>query len=714
MPFGLGNLTLLFGLAALAIPLVIHFLQRRRYDIVDWGAMQFLQVSTSVRRRWWWDDVLLLLLRMGLLAVLVLALASPFWRSASNDSPRDFVFVVDTSASMGTHDRMDRAKTWLATFVSRLGEEDRVAMVSAGKPAAIVQRLTTDHQALLVSFASLTPGGGADFAAALKLGQDLLTKEQDAPPGFVYLLKDNQRAGWTDDEALAQWERLAPTWASPGAPALHRVDLATEDPTGFNLWLSPLTGPAATVRPNEKITIRGYLHWRGIGKPPEMAQLVAKRDDVPFERMTLALDKADSPVAFSFSLRLDKPRRHLISVDLLLDADQANDILEDDRRHLVVEAAEALPVLLVDGEDKRSSADSTFFLHSALRDDGKTSSPFSPVVAGWRDLSVEALRGTAGEKPRVVVLADIPHLTGAQSRALKDYLHHGGAVLVILGPRVEPKAYAAIDWLPATLTEIEGVSGKLDGAASVALASLTHPALEYFRDPLRGLAQARFPRWFHLAPTKDAQTLATLDSAQPLLLEARVGAGRVLMCAVPLDRSWGGNFPTLHSYPIFVQQLILHLADAGASTWQVLPGETVRWQSPLGAKFDLPGVLFFRSPDAEAQPHAVSELPWIGPVLRRPGAYELRWGTEQRDWFVVPPDEREADPTPVDEEDEEKVAAPMPWTKATDPVPPAPAEQADTQRQHDLWWILLLVVVLFLFVELWFTRRLALKTAGAE
>ena len=40
-----ANPAMLLGLASLAIPLVIHFLNRRRNVVVDWGAMQFLEAG---------------------------------------------------------------------------------------------------------------------------------------------------------------------------------------------------------------------------------------------------------------------------------------------------------------------------------------------------------------------------------------------------------------------------------------------------------------------------------------------------------------------------------------------------------------------------------------------------------------------------------------------------------------------------------------------
>src|SRR5262249_58113571 len=76
----LSSLTplILSARAPLSSPPLIHLLNRRRYDVIDWGAMQFLQVSETTRRRLLIEELLLMLLRMGLIAVLVLALAAPF------------------------------------------------------------------------------------------------------------------------------------------------------------------------------------------------------------------------------------------------------------------------------------------------------------------------------------------------------------------------------------------------------------------------------------------------------------------------------------------------------------------------------------------------------------------------------------------------------------------------------------------------------------
>src|SRR3954454_1337491 len=96
------NPLMLFGLAAVSIPILIHLLSRRRYEVVDWGAMQFLKISETTRRRFFIEELLLMLLRMGLIAVLVLALAAPYVESTvlarlGGRANRDIVLLFDGS-----------------------------------------------------------------------------------------------------------------------------------------------------------------------------------------------------------------------------------------------------------------------------------------------------------------------------------------------------------------------------------------------------------------------------------------------------------------------------------------------------------------------------------------------------------------------------------------------------------------------------------------
>lgn len=73
------NWSMIFGLLALAIPILIHLLNRSKPKVMDWAAMQFLEASLTFRsRRILAEELILLMLRCLALACLALAMARPF------------------------------------------------------------------------------------------------------------------------------------------------------------------------------------------------------------------------------------------------------------------------------------------------------------------------------------------------------------------------------------------------------------------------------------------------------------------------------------------------------------------------------------------------------------------------------------------------------------------------------------------------------------
>ena len=97
---------ILAGLAALAIPVLIHLIQRERKRVVEFPSLMFLRriPYQSVRRRRI-RDWALLAMRLAALALIVLAFARPFFKrdslaAATQQGARETVILVDTSYSM--------------------------------------------------------------------------------------------------------------------------------------------------------------------------------------------------------------------------------------------------------------------------------------------------------------------------------------------------------------------------------------------------------------------------------------------------------------------------------------------------------------------------------------------------------------------------------------------------------------------------------------
>ena len=123
---------LLWGLLAVAVPIIIHLLGRRRVRTVPIATLRFLErarvrASSHLKLR----RILLLLARMAALACLALLYAGPGCRTSTPtaDGPAAWVLLLDTSPSMassrGRRSRLEEAKASLAAVLEAAGPEDR-------------------------------------------------------------------------------------------------------------------------------------------------------------------------------------------------------------------------------------------------------------------------------------------------------------------------------------------------------------------------------------------------------------------------------------------------------------------------------------------------------------------------------------------------------------------------------------------------------------
>jgi hypothetical protein len=804
MTFGL-NTWMLLGLVALIIPPLIHLLNRRRYNVVDWGAMQFLQVSETTRRRLLIEEILLMLLRMGLIALMVLALAaphavSPFFAKFGGRPDRDVVLIFDGSYSMGSSDRgktpHERAKEWALTFLTDLKQGDSVAVLLAGQQVVSLLEPTGDFDQARDVIARLpTPRGGCDWPRALHEAHRLLARRGKAVQGEIVALSDGQRYGWADGEALFHWEMLANNLRAPRPktdesikkPRVWVVNVAPERPANPpNYALAPLTPTRAVAWAGQRLKFKTAIAVSGEQpyEPPYRIRLEVDGKPVARLKAPAQAPLAKVQVPLTFTRRFLTPGSHLVSVVLEPDPPEGErprgyrvkDTLPgDNRQDLAVEVVDALPVLLVDGDTRLSPESSTYFLERALAQSPDPKKP--PVVltraVPFKDfdpalLKTDLDKAKSGSRARVLVLADVPRLTAAQQGGVARFLEEGGGVLVVVGERVEPEAAfynkelyrAGRGWLPARLDQVAGDRQRPELAAAPDLRRFHHPSLELFREePNCTLGKARFPRWWRVStPPGQNQSVpvALLTTADPLLVEKAYRGGRVLLCSVPLDRSWGATLPSVWEFPVLAHELIYYLADTRSAEHNLRPGQPIHYRLPPAlaeANEKHPTLLLVTPPDGGPRlyPYSVGkngedatgvgavppEVVWeapgerprrlkvesgplhheslrdtgvyrVWPAYHSPaasGGYQLNLIDRTAAYYVVQPDHRESDLTPASEDDRKRVASlvPLGYQNEHRPVAEAMVQSSETQ---DLWWWLMVGVILLLCSEVWMTRRM--------
>jgi hypothetical protein len=204
------------GLAAIAIPIAIHLLMRRRRKPTPWAAMRFLAEAMRKRkRRLQLERLLLLAVRCLLVAAIALALGRPTVRGLTGESPFGatavtLAIVIDDSIASGAADgdgsasgasaasALDRHRAMAVELLGTLRPErgDRAMLIPLSAPLA--------GQDDLPEASALEP---TSDLAALSEFLEALSPTDAAPdlPGALALVGERLAAGARDQEAAGRW-----------------------------------------------------------------------------------------------------------------------------------------------------------------------------------------------------------------------------------------------------------------------------------------------------------------------------------------------------------------------------------------------------------------------------------------------------------------------------------------------------------------------------
>ena len=250
------------GLAAVAIPILIHLLMRRRRRPIDFGAMRFLlEAMRQQRRRLRLEQLLLLLTRCAVVALIALGLAQPLLGSAGllggSASVTLYLLVDNSLASSAADDagatELDRSRRIARDLLDSLaGRDARAGLITLGNPAeAVITPASSDLGAMRQLVAQLTP---TDAAADLAGAFDELTSALAETEGDVVVaLLSGMRAGSLDLNATPpQIDRPVALLASlPATAPFSNAAISAVEP----LRAALISGEGPAQQPGVRIEV---------------------------------------------------------------------------------------------------------------------------------------------------------------------------------------------------------------------------------------------------------------------------------------------------------------------------------------------------------------------------------------------------------------------------------------------------------------------------
>jgi len=570
---GFANLPLLYGLAAAAVPIVIHLLNRRKFREVSWAAMQFLLAALRKnRRRIRIEQWLLLAIRTLVILLVVTAMAKPFLETfgaviAGHRTHR--VIVLDASLSMGyasgESSRFDQAKALASQIVKDSRPGDAISLILMRDPPRIVisdpvQNLNEVEKEIGELVLSHE---GTDLTATFE-AVDRVLEVSTISQKEVIFLTDLQAASWRPPQQGT--EGLKRVLARLEARRPRSVVIDVGKPGGENRAVTELGLGAPVATMDSMVLLRAVLHNFGAARSDGVpARLTVDGRLGPEESVDLPPGE-DVPVVFRH--QFTSPGDHVVEVSI------DNDPLAlDNRRWLVVPVRESLSVLLVDGHFKSEPFQAeTDYLAQALSPSEESPGQPRPiqveVVSDTRLLHLELTRYD------VVILCNVAQFTPPEVSALEDYLKQGGGVVVFGGDQVDAENYNRRLYadgnglLPARIGASVGDSAKREAGFLFNPLGFRHPIVSDFQgeaDPVTaGLTQVLTWQYHKLVlpPNTKAEVALRFDpGGDPAVVEAQRHRGTVVLVATSADTGWT-TWPIHRSYVPVMQKIVLR-ASAG-------------------------------------------------------------------------------------------------------------------------------------------------------
>jgi hypothetical protein len=673
----------LAGLGAIAVPVLIHLIQRERKRVIEFPSLMFVRriPYQSVRRRRirHWP---LLLLRAAAIALIVAAFARPFFErsaaaTAMSGGAREVVILLDQSASMGYADHWSRAQEAARTVVRGLGPDDRATLVLFARNAEENMRATSDRSRLAAAINAARVGSGATrYSPALKLAESILGRSTLKRREAV-LISDFQKSGWGGSEDARFAEGMT----------LSAVSVAS--PNTANLSVPSVSFARASFSGQERVTVTAGLSNKGDDTLKDVpVTLTVDGHEIETGRATVA-PHASASVSFTqFTLASANVRGTVRAGTDLLPADNSF--------HFVLAPSDPMAVEIVDGGDRSGAS---LFLSKALSIG--TAPAFQVDVA-----SMARATPASFEKRAVVILNDTMFPPAASGGALKRYVERGGGLLVVAGDRTTWPSTEA-DLLPGKLgATVDRVTGR---SGSLGFLDYSHPVFEVFKAPRSGdFSAAHVFRYRALQANPGDRVLARFDDGAIAALEKKVGAGRVIVWTSTLDDSW----TDIALKPIFlplVHQFARYLAHYEPATSWFTVGQvldlTARGKGRIDRVVVTPGGERLAKTAAGEGAEGLLEL-------NEQGIYEIRSAvaaSSRPEAIAVNLDPAESDLTALDTRELVATVTGLASDAAAQVVTPQEMTREESERRQSLWWYLLMTGLMLLAAETIIANRLSRK-----
>ena len=539
----------LFLLAALAIaiPILIHFLNLKKPQKVAFSTLSFFrELQKSTIRRLKLKRLLLMAVRILIVLMLAFALARPYlpagWTDSGNSSPILYSFLVDNGIGMDRIDAdgpyLDQSKTLIAEIISNSRDHDRFVLLNThGEP--LRSSILNANQALdALQSLKISATGNLNTIRFSELFSLMDSWPGDRKVVYRITTSDGLKRDVDIDQSVLD--------VFAGIP-IHYVAIGNDDVS--NLLISQVSTSGQLTGPGRPVGLEVTVSNRG--NQPVFNQFVSlETDGNPGGQHQIDLEPGESS---QLIFELIPPRSGTIPGKIVIEGDQ---FVHDNTHFFSLNIPTTRKILLINDVDDGAASYLDAALSAAEQLQGRISidRKSSDTYVDSGDLS----------QFDAIILNGLIRVPDDLQEQLVQLVQSGRGLVIFPSERADVISYNRfLNRINAgQISGFRGDYGTFEPTARLDRIREGHPIIdEIFSKQEDEEVRTTLPALFYYmvftpAPQQTFIPILRSDLQDPVLLEHRFGNGRVLLSMFGTDPGWS-TFPGNPLFaPVFYRTIL--------------------------------------------------------------------------------------------------------------------------------------------------------------
>lgn len=656
------NPIILIGFAAAAIPVLLHLLNLRKLQTVEFSTLTFLkELQQSKIRRLKLRQLLLLFVRTLLIIFLVLAFARPALRGSlfgtiDTNARTTYVIIIDDSFSMMASDengvRFKQAQEICNGLIDMLNEGDEVFLVKLSDvPNATIDPATHDASALRTLLRETKVSAiHRSLEDALRLTSKLLTQSKNANRE-VYIISDFQKT-------LIDWKYPQNT---------QKVSSFFDEHVRFfvinvggnkvinNVAIDSVEVTTTIIEQGKPITLR--VHVNNFSEMSLKNYVVSVfLDAIRVAQQSIDIEPwGSAKVEFVVT-----PKRTGLIKGY---AELEHDAIElDNKRYFTLTVPEQIKTIII----TENQSDSYYALLALQSGSQQQEKPLvNSELSTFNQLSTIDLN-----RVDVLILIGAKITSLGLMERIKNFVESGGGLILFPSSDFQLKDFNQNFLQLFSIPQVDGLFST-SGVLTFSTVDYDHPIfMTVFETPKSNIQRKpsiespTMSKVIQRSVGKQSHVVINLSNGQPFLSEHQLGDGKILFYSVAPVLSWS-NFPLTGIFAPLMYRSVMYVSSKGKSIPSYIAGDNAVLTFPYTKRLPQSGQYSIISPDGIEeflQPKSLTaEYRFQNTIVLQPklfattGIYDVKAGSTVLTSFAVNIDGRESDARKMSDKDFERL-----------------------------------------------------------